>query len=124
MYDAQEIAQKEGNMDNAKDIIEKIHFTGKRKYTIDQSPEDEQFIKKLDEAIDASISRLEKKSGKPITITEGDRYELRWRLIKKMLIAQGTDPAKLDEMEAAVIAATDEAIDAREKFVNSFKVIK
>ena len=111
-------------MIDTQSIMKHIKFTGKNKYTIDQSPEDEQFIKKLDEAIDASISRLEKKTGKPITITEGDRYELRWKLIKKILIAQGTDPAKLDEMEAAAIAATDAAIKEHEQRVSAFKVIK
>lgn len=111
-------------MDKIQDVIDKIHFTGKYKYTIEQNASEEEFIKKLDEEIDKAIRAAVGDTAGPIVIPTSTRHRLRWRLIRQMLIEKGMDPAELDEMKAAIEAATDEAVTAHEKRVDSFTVIK
>lgn len=105
-------------------ITNELHFYGKDKYWVDQTPEEAEFLAQLDEVINQAIKRTEEETGKPVEITEGDRYLLRWELIKKILIERGMDPAELEEVQNAVADATETAIKERRAFVDQFKVVK
>lgn len=112
-------------MDNIKETINsKVHFVGKHKYRIDQTPQEAQLIKEIDTAINEIIKDTERETGQKIILSEGDRCMLRWEFIKAMLIERGADPAALDEMAQAVISATEKAITERERFIDSFKIVK
>ena len=105
-------------------ITNELHFYGKNKYWMNQTPEEAKFLAHLDEVINRAIKRTEEETGAPVEITEGDRYLLRWELIKKILIARGMDPATLEEMQHTVTEATDAAIKERRAFVDQFKLVK
>lgn len=109
---------------DARDLVSKnLHFVGKKGFKIDQTPEDKEFIREIDAAIDKEIADMSRKTGKRITLTEGERYFLRWRFFKEILIRQGVDPAELDAMAEAARKATDEVIAEHEKRVDGFKIV-
>lgn len=105
-------------------ITNELHFHGKNKYWMDQTIEEAEFLAHLDKVINRAIKRTEEETGAPVEITEGDRYLLRWELIKEILIARGMNPATLEEMQSAVTEATDTAIKERRAFVDQFKLVK
>ncbi len=111
-------------MIDTQSIMKHIKFTGKNKFVMKQTPEEERFLQFLDECIDKGITEQEQETGEHITLTEGDRYKLRWLLIRDMLIDKGMDPAELDAMEEATKEAAEAAIQEHEKRVSAFKVIK
>lgn len=105
-------------------ITEKIHFIGKSKYKVKQTPNEEKLLKEIDRSIDAIIKELAKETGEPIKISDGDRYWLRWEFIKAMLSEMGVSLEELNAIEEDAISATEEAVKDREKYIDSFKVIK
>lgn len=110
---------------NAREFVAKnLHFVGKKGYTLDQDPQGEKLIQDIDVAIDKGIADIERETGVKITLNDGERYELRWQIIRDLLIERGCDPAELDAMAEAAREATEEAIADHEKRVDSFKIVK
>jgi len=110
---------------NARELVaNRLHFIGVHGCKIDQTPEDKEFIREIDAAIDREVAKMEMETGTKITLTEGERYQLRWECIRGLLIRRGCDPAELDAMAEAARKATDEAIAEHEKRVDGFKIVK
>ena len=110
--------------DFQKMITEKIHFIGANRYKIDTAPEEEQLLQEIDATIDEAAANVTRETGRRITINEGDRYALRWEVIKAILIERGCSEMELDAMAQAVKDATDQAINERKQFIDSFKIVK
>lgn len=108
---------------DARELVAKnLHFVGRKGFKIDQTPEDKEFIREIDAAIDREVAKMEMETGAKITLTEGERYQLRWECLRGLLIRRGCDPAELDAMAEAARKATDEAIAEHEKRVDGFKI--
>ena len=112
------------NIDARELVANRLHFIGVHGCKTDQLPEEKEKLKEIDKAIDEAVANVARETGKRITITEGDRYELRWEYIRGMLIDRGCDPGELDAMAEAVREATREAIADHKKRVDSFKIVK
>jgi len=109
---------------DARDLVSKnLHFVGKKGYVLDQDPQGEKLIHDIDVAIDKGIADIERETGAKITLNDGERYELRWQLIRDMLIERGCDPAELDAMAEAAREATREAMSEHKKRVDGFKIV-
>ena len=110
---------------NARELVaDRLHFVGVHGCKMDQLPEEKELLREIDKAIDEAVANVARETGKRVTITEGDRYELRWEYIRGMLIDRGCDPDELDAMADAVREATREAIAEHKKRVDSFKIVK
>ena len=112
------------NIDARELVANRLHFIGVHGCKTDQLPEEKELLREIDKAIDEAVANVARETGKRITITEGDRYELRWEYIRGMLIGRGCDPGELDALAEAVREATREAIADHKKRVDSFKIVK
>lgn len=110
--------------DFQKMIAEKIHFIGANRYKIDTAPGEDQLLQEIDAAIDEAAANVTRETGRRISINEGERYALRWEFIRAVLIARGISEMELDAMAQAVKDATNQAIDDRKQFIDSFKIVK
>jgi len=109
------------------DVMKELRFVGKSRVQLNESQREQEFIRKLDRAIDATIAKqvLTGKMSEPPKLTEQDYCELRVEIIKQMLIEKGMSKDAVEQYFKAVADTVDEAIKQHKEHIkNDFAVVK